>query len=391
MPNPADDSLPANTLRLEGAALTRMQETLDANENSSQAKMMMVRREHRRWQFRSSGTKVEVQHPDGQVVSIVLAARNLSAGGMSLLHSAFMHPGTKVTVHLRQHERGLVPLAAVVKRCRHVTGRLHEVGLKFEKPIDVTSFLDIDPFHGQFCLEAIKPEKLAGKLLHVEDGALDRKLVKHMLEETRLIVTSVENAQQALEKIKEPWDAWLVDVRMPGMNGLDLIEKARAEGVQVPMILVTADKSPEVRTRAKQVRANGVISKPFKGETLLAALAQMLLNTSNARDTGGTINTTLASDDPLMHLVPDFVKELQAAATRMRQAFKSGQAETLKLECFQIVGAASTLGLEPVSKAAEEAVRVLGSVANLQDASRVVQDLIASCLRVRMPIVSAAA
>jgi CheY-like chemotaxis protein len=378
---------PVNTLRLEGTALGRVQEALDASEAAREkaGQTSSVRREHKRWQFRHGGIPIEIQHPNGHLVSLLFACRNLSAGGMAVLHSAYMHPGTKVSVQLNHHTQGPTQIPGVVKRCRHVTGKLHEVGIKFAQPIELASFLEVDPFKGQFSVEAVKEEKLSGKLLQVEDGPLDRRLLRHLLEATRLVVTSVETAQEALAKAKEPWDVILVDVQLPGgISGLDLVEKLRAEGVQVPIIMVTADKTQVVRERAKAVRANGVISKPFRRETLLAALAEFLLNTSLGADSGGAIMSTLRADDPMARFVPDFVKELNQAATRLRAAMKSGDIEAVRLECFQIVGVAGTLGLDPVSRSADEALRSVNASGSLGEAARPVQDLIASCMRVRM-------
>lgn len=381
---PAHQEPAVNTLRMDGATLAKVQEALDSTESAS-AKIGAIRRAHKRWQFRAPAVRIDITHPNGQVVPLVFACRNLSSGGVAVLHSAYMHPGTRVVVHLKHQQKGYQPIEGVVRRCRHVHGTVHEIGIKFAASVNVSAYMEVDPFKGQFSLEAVSGEKLSGKVLQVEDGALDRRLFRHLLENTRLNVTAVETAAEALTKMKEPWDVLIIDTQLPGaMDGFALVEKIRADGVQTPVLLVSADRLADVSARARAVRASGVIAKPFKREVLLAALAEFLLNASSSGDTGGAITTSLSADDPLAKLVPDFVTELHQSAARLRNAVKSGDAEAVKLECFQIVGVAGTLGLEPVSRAAEGVLRAISAGGGVPEAQRPVQDLIAACMRVRV-------
>jgi DNA-binding NtrC family response regulator len=69
-----------------------------------------------------------------------------------------------------------------------------------------------------------------------------------------------------------PYDVIVSDLRMPGSTGLDVLASSRAEGSQIPMILMSAFGDDETRARAMQLGAAAFIGKPLKLEDLHAAL-----------------------------------------------------------------------------------------------------------------------
>jgi hypothetical protein len=85
---------------------------------------------------------IRVQHMDGRASSHVIRTRNISCGGVAILHNVYLHPKTLCHVVLMTRHNEGVGLAASVAWCRHLEGLGHEIGLRFEKPIDVTEFVD---------------------------------------------------------------------------------------------------------------------------------------------------------------------------------------------------------------------------------------------------------
>jgi FixJ family two-component response regulator len=65
----------------------------------------------------------------------------------------------------------------------------------------------------------------------------------------------------------------VTDLQMPGLNGVELLEKLRSQGCQMPIIVVTAYPSEKHRTRALDAGAVGFLSKPFNEESLIECLA----------------------------------------------------------------------------------------------------------------------
>lgn len=67
-------------------------------------------------------------------------------------------------------------------------------------------------------------------------------------------------------------DCLITDIRMPGMNGLDLLEKMRADGSNLPVIVVTSVLDPRARARARALGAQAWLAKPVAEGALLAEL-----------------------------------------------------------------------------------------------------------------------
>jgi FixJ family two-component response regulator len=71
-------------------------------------------------------------------------------------------------------------------------------------------------------------------------------------------------------------DCALLDVRMPGLNGLELQTKLRQSGSSIPVIFVTAQPDEQIRERALRDGAIAFFGKPFNDEALLASIRTAL-------------------------------------------------------------------------------------------------------------------
>ncbi len=69
------------------------------------------------------------------------APRNLGQGGISLLHGKFVYGGTNCMVGLHSLGAQIVPARGKVIWCRLITGRVHELGIQFDDPVNVDEFV----------------------------------------------------------------------------------------------------------------------------------------------------------------------------------------------------------------------------------------------------------
>jgi len=100
-------------------------------------------------------------------------------------------------------------------------------------------------------------------------------------------VEIVLSGEEALEKISaQPFDLVITDLRMPGINGLELMEQVRTLSPRTRLILITAYGSPEVETTAYRLGACRYLTKPFPMETLLTTVQEAL---AEVKRTGGDI------------------------------------------------------------------------------------------------------
>ncbi|HEX8875258.1 MAG TPA: hypothetical protein VF777_00805 [Phycisphaerales bacterium] len=89
---------------------------------------------------------IEVRGPSGQTQKYSVAPVDLSPSGFAFLHSSFVYPGSPITVTLRSREGEPLSLIGKVRRCEHVSGRYHEIGVKLDQRIDPLDFVtESDP------------------------------------------------------------------------------------------------------------------------------------------------------------------------------------------------------------------------------------------------------
>jgi CheY-like chemotaxis protein len=266
-----------NSLNLQTQALGVLLDRLDTHSKDAHAKNpTSALRDFVRWPFRRESLEVRVLHPGGSFVVIRVACRNLSRGGLSVLHNSFVHAGTECRVMLPHPARGLVEVPATVVRCMHRSGVIHELGVAFRNPVNAREFLQADPFSNSFSLEQVSPTDLRGKLLVIEPSATDRSILKHFLRQTSLevvIVTSLAEAVLACEGV----DAILASSELSDTDPSTLVSTIRECRFDGPIVLLVPDASPSTRARTCGLTVQAIAVQPVTQDLLLRALSEVLL------------------------------------------------------------------------------------------------------------------
>ena len=101
------------------------------------------------------------------------------------------------------------------------------------------------------------------RILIVDDNTVVQDVLRQFFE-TRYRVEVAANASQGLGAIvKSPPDVVLMDVKMPGLDGLSLLKSLRGMGQNVPIFVMTGYDSLQVAQDALNAGANGYLPKPF--------------------------------------------------------------------------------------------------------------------------------
>ena len=107
----------------------------------------------------------------------------------------------------------------------------------------------------------------------VDDDLAVRKSLDMLLRSVGLKAEGYSSAQEFLDRFNpDQPGCLLLDVRMPGMSGLELQRRLGAEGHRFPVIVLTASPEAKVRARALAAGAFGFLGKPFSDDTLIACL-----------------------------------------------------------------------------------------------------------------------
>ena len=124
------------------------------------------------------------------------------------------------------------------------------------------------------------------QVLFVEDDPMNRRVVKDMLSVVGAQMSEAPDAETGLRMIEDgQYEIVLMDLRMPGMDGLTAIRHIRARGdgkARLPVIVVTADTALDLRERCIAQGADEVLLKPVAMGKLLKAMSAMLAKAANS-------------------------------------------------------------------------------------------------------------
>ena len=120
---------------------------------------------------------------------------------------------------------------------------------------------------------------MSKKILTVDDSPSVRKMVEFSLKSKGYTMGAAGDGLEALELLnQEPYDAIILDVNMPRMNGLEFLEKRLEVDkiADIPVIMLTTEGQDEDRDKAISLGATAYIIKPFKPSQLLELLEEFL-------------------------------------------------------------------------------------------------------------------
>lgn len=113
--------------------------------------------------------------------------------------------------------------------------------------------------------ERMEPANRAGAVLLVDDTDYARESMAMVLKSLGYEVETVASGPEALERLRQSrYGLVLLDMRMPGMDGMETFRRIREEGHDVPVVAVTADALPETVEGCRRAGMDDVLTKPFR-------------------------------------------------------------------------------------------------------------------------------
>ncbi|MDR2724915.1 MAG: sigma 54-interacting transcriptional regulator [Candidatus Adiutrix sp.] len=179
---------------------------------------------------------------------------------------------------------------------------------------------------------------MLGDILVIDDDLSLREMLEMMLRGAGHKVSLADDGLSGLAAAEEGhFDLIISDLKMPGLNGLDLLKRLRAEGLTTPLILVSAFARDDMAVEAMRGGAYDFIPKPFKPHDLLAvvdsalahqnveqerqALAEMV---RSSQSFGGMVGSS-----PAMLPVYDLVRRAAQTSTSILVTGESGTGKEL--------------------------------------------------------------
>lgn len=115
-------------------------------------------------------------------------------------------------------------------------------------------------------------------VLVVDDDELSRKIIKNMLDEMDVSYTEALDGEEALVKLQgEVFDLVILDILMPNEDGIGVLLKARNQGVDTPIVVMTGatmgESGPSYSQYAERLGAKKGLEKPITFEKVKEALS----------------------------------------------------------------------------------------------------------------------
>ena len=145
------------------------------------------------------------------------------------------------------------------------------------------------------------------KILIVEDEVPVRDSTIRVLENKGFQVEAASTGEEALAKIeKESFDLLLIDIRMPGMSGLEMLRRAKQMEPETCALIITGYGTIESAIEALELGAQGFIRKPIAGQKLVKAVEEALASGQLARE-----NARLKAFMPLFEISKSLHAEME--------------------------------------------------------------------------------
>jgi len=137
------------------------------------------------------------------------------------------------------------------------------------------------------------------RLLVVEDDPTIASFLVKGLQEAGFAVDAAEDGNRGLQLASsEPYDAAVLDLMLPGRDGLSVLEELRRRRIATPVLILSARRSVDDRVRGLQAGGDDYLTKPFAFSELLARIQALI-----RRSQGATEPTRLVAGDITMDLV----------------------------------------------------------------------------------------
>jgi|GEM_PF-1041909 len=234
--------------------------------------------------------------------------------------------------------------------------------------------------------------RLCGRILLAEDGPDNQRLISMVLSKAGAQVDMVENGRTAVEKAMEaltagtPYDAILMDMQMPEMDGYQAAGKLRESGYKGSIIALTAHAMSSDRHKCLDAGCDDYATKPVDRLGLLHMLGRLMgCPTTESPEPPAAVTTTqspsedaiqseFANDPDMADIIDEFVARLPDTLATMSQALANNCLDELRRLAHQLKGSGGGYGypsLTDNARALEDAAKT----GNVEEAGLVLNQL----------------
>jgi two-component system alkaline phosphatase synthesis response regulator PhoP len=126
---------------------------------------------------------------------------------------------------------------------------------------------------------------MSGTILLIEDEELVGTMVRMNLENSEFEVEWCKDGKQAVEKVgSAQFDAILLDIGLPGLDGMEILAEIRRRGIGTPVMMLTARGDVQSKVQALELGADDYLPKPFDVAELIARVKALVRRSQSDRE-----------------------------------------------------------------------------------------------------------
>lgn len=318
----------------------------------------------------TKGVVVQIQHPGGSGGMFLVWPRNVSRTGMGFLHGNFIYPNTIVVVHLRRPNGPSARVTGKIMRCRHVSGVLHEIGVRFDQALDMAMLTEYTRGEPQLISDGSSssqtPVRLTGRVLVIDHCIDDRDLMNFICTSTGLECTEasmLEEAQGFLQNHR--YDLVLTDVELNDGTMEEIIRGLRTSRYPGPVIGIWQLANNRIDTSSlEKAGFSDLLTKPLETSRVIAVLAKYLQQATGGRRSNEALLSEQWSNEAMRPLILAFLGRLENHLTRLqslaeREPGADVDSSLLKL-CLDLQSSSGSYGFPTISDAVMDLYRLAG-------------------------------
>ncbi len=171
---------------------------------------------------------------------------------------------------------------------------------------------------------------MTARILIVDDDRTFRLSTAELLREEGYEVVGANDGQEATDHLKsQPFDLMLLDVRMPGVDGLHLLELLRSWGEGIPILMISGFGTVDTAVSALHQGADDFLTKPIEPEVLASRVAELLARRPSARELEDRAVRGIVGRAPAMVDVFDAIRKVAPTDTTVLIMGETGTGKEL--------------------------------------------------------------
>lgn len=345
----------------------------------------------RRKAYTIDALPLSVEHPGGGRAMVHVFARNIGERGMSIVHSAMLHPGTPCEITLPTEWNGTSCVVGKVRACRHLKAVYHEVDIEFNEKANLRHFMKLNEEDEVRVTKPMDPTLFRGSLLLIDDQEIELRLIEHHLSGIPLTLASASTTGQLSDRLKtDRFDLVACDVGLGSLGTRVLLDLIRQSGHLGPVLGITDDSGAKVRAKLLEEGVDGALEKPFSRDQFLNAIAPWFdaggADATDGVETPGSgpIFSALCNDPKLRPMLDEYLRYVRQAMHDLSKAVPAGDIQTVRSWCQTLRGSGGGYGYKALSDAAGEVIQSLNASGSVEETRPMIRklELVSSRMRI---------